>query len=261
MRRCLLACTGCKSSKQVLLITLFLNSLSVTIAFAEAVAFDRPPDFHFQEGEFITVVSCIQLLIAARLSWKIYQQAKGPQPDKLSQSSLFWLIVSWGLFFLTLDDAIGIHEQIDFWLHDLFRIEETDITDFADDIIVGGYLLLFLIYIAIKWQIIQIYKRSFIFFQIGFILSLMMVVLDIVTNGSYFTSMMTNDDTQALMLKQWLSALEDSVKIFAEGMFIVGIYQCWQIAKSLGSSATEPKKCQPRNVQQDRLTKTDLPTK
>ncbi|WP_144054412.1 hypothetical protein [Pleurocapsa sp. PCC 7319] len=224
------------STKRVLFTTLFLNSLCVTLAVVGAVTVDRSPDFHFQEGRFITIVSCIQLLIAASLSWKIYQLAKGSQLEKLSQSSLFWLIVSWGLFFLTLDDAIGIHEQIDFWLHDLFRIEETDITDLADDLIVGGYLLLFLIYIVIKWQIIQIYKRSFIFFKIGFLLSLMMVVLDIVTNNEYFISMMIDNEIQARMLRKWLSALEDSVKIFAEGIFIVGIYQCWQIAQSLYSS-------------------------
>ena len=221
------------STKQVLITTLFLNSLSVTVAIAAAAAVDKSPDFHFQEGEFITVISCIQLLIAAILSWKINRLARHSQQLKLSKSRLFWLIVSLGLLFLSLDDALSILENIDFWLHDLFKIEETEITDLADDIIVGGYLLLFLIYVAFKWKVIQIFQQSFSIFQIGFILSLMMIVLDIVTNNNFFISLMIDDSSQFLILKQWLSAFEDSIKIFAEGIFIVGIYQCWQIAKSL----------------------------
>lgn len=220
-------------TKQVLITTLFLDSLSVTVAIAAAVAVDKSPDFHFQEGEFITVISCIQLLIAAILSWNIYHLARHSRQLKLSKSSLFWLIVSLGLLFLSLDDALGIHEQIDFWLHDLFRVEETDITDLADDIIVGGYLLLFLIYVAFKWNVIQVFKQSFSIFQIGFILTLIMVVLDIVTNNNLFISLVIDDISQVSIFKQWLSALEDSIKIFAEGIFIIGIYQCWQIAKLL----------------------------
>ena len=221
------------STRQVLITTLFLNSLSVTVAIAAAVGSDQSPDLHFQEGEFITVISCVQLLIAAILSWKIYHLARHSQPVKLSKSSIFWLIVSLGLLFLTLDDAIGIHEEIDFWLHDLFRIEETEITDSADDLIVGGYFLLFLIYVIFNWQTIQIFKQSFSIFQIALILSLIMIVLDIATNDNSLISLMVDDSSQVLILKQWLSALEDSIKIFAEGIFIVGIYQCWQIAKSL----------------------------
>ena len=221
------------STKQVLITTLFLNSLSVTVAIAAAAAVDKSPDFHFKEGEFITVISCIQLLIAAILSWKINRLARHSQQVKLSKSSLFWLIVSLVLLFLSLDDALSIHEKIDFWLHDLFKIEETEITDLADDIIVGGYLLLFLIYVTFKWKVIQIFQQSFSIFQIGFILSLMMIVLDIVTNNNFFISLVVEDSSQVPILKQCLSALEDSIKIFAEGIFIVGIYQCWQIAKSL----------------------------
>lgn len=219
-------------TKQVLITTLFVNSLSVTLAIAAAIAVDKSPDLHFQEGEFITVISCIQLLIAAILSWKIYQLARHSQQVKLSKSSLFWLVVSLGLLFLSLDDAVSIHEKIDFWLHDLLRIEETEITDLADDIIVGGYLLLFLIYVAFKWKVIQIFKKSFSIFQIGFILSLIMIVLDIVTNNNLFISLIVDDSSQVLIFRQWLSALEDSIKIFAEGIFIVGIHKCWQIATS-----------------------------
>lgn len=62
-----------------------------------------------------------------------------------------------------------------------------------------------------------------------------MVILDMAGNNDYFILSVVEDLTRARLLEQWLGVVEDSVKIIAEGMFIVGIYQCWQIAKSLSS--------------------------
>ena len=136
------------------------------------------------------------------------------------------------MVFVAIDDAIGIHEQMDRWLHTLIGIEETDLSDLADDFIVGGYLALSLIYIALKWQTIRTFRQSFVFFKIGFILSVVMVLLDILSNNRLFVSMMTDNSAIESTIREWVGVLEDSVKIFAEGMFIVGMYKCWQIAKS-----------------------------
>ncbi|MGL6341651.1 MAG: hypothetical protein ACRC80_21215, partial [Waterburya sp.] len=109
------------------------------------------------------------------------------------------------------------------------NFQETNFTDFADDIVVGGYVLLFLAYIARKWQIIQVYKPSFRFFKIGFILTVVMIIFDLVTNNDYFTSLLIKDPDQGRVIRQVLGVLEDILKIFAEGIFIVGIYKCWQL--------------------------------
>ncbi|MEO1005473.1 MAG: hypothetical protein AAFW67_06395 [Cyanobacteria bacterium J06638_38] len=101
----------------------------------------------------------------------------------------------------------------------------------ADDLIVGGYLVIFLIYVAFQWQIIKGFRQSFIWFKLGFILTAVMVVLDMASNNTLFVSMMTDDVDLASAIQQWLGVIEDSAKIYAEGMFIVGIYKCWQIAK------------------------------
>lgn len=224
-------------AKQILFITLFLNTLAVTIAIAKAVIREKSPAYYFKENGLITDVSCIQLLIAAVLSLIIFWYIKSSSNFELSRNGRFWLIVSLGLLFLALDDAYQIHENIDIGLHNLFKIQQTDITDLADDFIVGGYLLIFLVYLAFKWKTIQIFQPSFVFFQIGFILTSVMVVLDIVSNNDYFISLVISDVTLAKVIEQWLSVLEDSAKIFAEGMFIVGIYQCWQTARSINKSA------------------------
>ena len=106
----------------------------------------------------------------------------------------------------------------------------------ADDLIVGGYLVVFLIYVVSQWQSIKIFHSSFNWFKLGFVLTAVMVVLDMASNNTLFVSMVTDDNALASNLQQWLGVIEDSVKIFAEGMFIVGIYKCWQIAKTVSNS-------------------------
>ncbi|MEM9508606.1 MAG: hypothetical protein AAGA16_13130 [Cyanobacteria bacterium P01_E01_bin.35] len=218
--------------KQLLFVILFLESLAITIAITKAITLGISPKTFFGEvnrGGFITYISGLQLLIAAVLSKMISKIVKSAQ--QLSNSRWFWLIIFWGLLFLTLDDLIGIHESLDYWLHNLFQFKETKLSDLADDLIVGGYLVIFLIYVAFQWQIIKGFRQSFIWFKLGFILTAVMVVLDMASNNTLFVSMMTDDVDLASAIQQWLGVIEDSAKIYAEGMFIVGIYKCWQIAK------------------------------
>lgn len=221
--------TDNSKTQQVLYKTLFLDSLTVTLALGSAIAMREPLGLHFEEEGFITYVSCLQLLIAAILAGKIFKYERATRNFKTAKSALFWLIISIGLFFLALDDALEIHEKIDLWLHSFFQLQETNFTDFADDIVVGGYVLLFLAYIARKWQTIQVYKPSFRFFKIGFILTAVMIIFDLVTNNDYFTSLFLKDPDQGKVIRQVLGVLEDILKIFAEGIFIVGIYKCWQL--------------------------------
>ncbi len=221
--------TDNNKTQQVLYKTLFLESLTVTLALGSAIAMEESPGLHFEEEGFITYVSCLQLLIAAILAGKIFGCERATRNSQTAKSGLFWLIISIGLFFLALDDGLEIHEKIDLWLHSFFQLQETNFTDFADDIIVGGYALLFLAYIAKKWQTIQVYKPSFRFFKIGFILTVVMIIFDLVSNNDYFTSLFIEDPAQGRVIRQILGVLEDMIKIFAEGIFIVGIYKCWQI--------------------------------
>ncbi|WP_036481583.1 hypothetical protein [Myxosarcina sp. GI1] len=222
------------TTKKILFITLFIESLVVTIAIAGAVILDRSPTTYFSEIDrqgYVTYISCLQFAIAAILAWQIFRIAKTPR--KLAKSRFFWLVSSIGLLFLALDDIFEIHEHIDLWLHNLLAIEETKLTDLADDFIVGGYLVFLTIFVAFQWRNLKIFQPSFIFFKLGFVLTLAMVMLDIFSNNNLFISMMTDDPTLELSIQQWVGAIEDSIKIFAEGMFIVGIYGCWQIANSL----------------------------
>ena len=222
--------------KQILCVVLFLDSLTVTLALSLAIANELPPETFFGEigqSGYMTYFSFLQLSIAAVLSMKIYRRVRfSPQ---LNKTSSFWLIASIGLFFLALDDIIGIHEQVDLWLHDLFELRETELSDLIDDLIIIGYLAIFLVYVVFKWQTLQLFKGAFIFFWLGFILALVMAVLDLLSNNTLFVSKIIEDRELILATRQWLGVIEDSAKIFAEGIFIVGIYKCWQLVKTASS--------------------------
>ena len=222
-------------AKKVLYKVLFIDSLLVTFAISSAIALGDSPDLHFREEGFLTYVSCLQLLIAAIISFKIFGIIKNSQNPKLSSNKIVWLVITLGLLFLALDDAFEIHEEIDALLHYVLNITQTSITDLADDLIVGSYVLFFLIYVASQWKIIQPFKPSFIFFQAGFVLTVIMIILDLASHNSYVASLMTDDAERVQALKEWFGAWEDAAKIYAEGMFIVGVYRCRQIAKSMNS--------------------------
>lgn len=225
-----------KSTNQILFIVLFLETVALVLAISGAIAAGHSPKAYFEEGGYMTILSCFQLLGGAFISRRIFLIAQKSSEDTLNQSSLFWQTVYLGLSFLTFDDAFQIHEYIDkffhFLLNILFAFEETKISDMADDIIVGGYLLFFLIYVAKQWQIIQLFKDSFVYFKVGFVLTAMMILLDAASNNVVFISIFTENIEQKKFWLVWLGTLEDSIKIYAGGLFLVGIYKCWRTAKS-----------------------------
>ena len=231
--------------RQLLAVLLFIESLIVAIAIAKALSRELSPAHYFGENRLATDASCIQLIIASVLAGITFWTIK--RAELKFKHAGFWLLVSLGLLFLAVDDAYEIHERLDLWLHVQLQIEQTDFTDLADDLIVGGYLLIFLGYVARQWRSLQVFRRSFIWFKIGLALALVMVILDLVGNNDYFISLVIEKPSRIEAIEQWLGAVEDSFKLFAEGMFIVGIYHCWQIARFPSSfpTAIAPKQSKP----------------
>ena len=226
-----------KPPRQILFIVLFLESLAIVLAIRGAIAAGYSPKAFFEEGGYMTILSCLQLLGSAVVARKIFLLARSSPHLMLNQQSSLWRTVTWGLFFLTVDDALQIHEHIDKLLHFLLGIwlnfEETPISDLVDDAIVGGYLLFFAIYVVRKWRLIKIFRRSWLYFQLGCVLTMVMVIFDAASNNFMFISMLTDNSEQQFNWQIWFGTFEDSVKIYAEGLFFVGIYKCWHIAKAI----------------------------
>lgn len=224
-----------KSVNQILLIVLFCESLALALAISGAIAAGHSSKAYFEEGGYMTILSCLQLLAGAFVAKKVFVIVKSSSNPVLNKSSVFWRIVYLGLSFLTFDDAFQIHEYMDKFIHLLMKVfwglEETKISDLADDFIVGAYLLLFLIYVAKEWQTIKTFRDSFVYFKVGFVLTLMMIFFDAISNNNFFVSMVTDNVEQTKSWLIWFGTLEDSIKIYAGGLFLVGIYKCWRIAK------------------------------
>lgn len=217
------------SSKQLLLSVLFLETVAIAIAIGAAVSRGEWAFYHFDEGGFITILSCILILIVSVLARNIFRLEKRSSDTMLLKNAGFWLIVSIGAFFLALDDALSLHEQLDVWMHKILNVEETMVTDLADDIIVGIYLILALIYVASQWKTLQVFRSSFNYFRVGFLLGAVMVVLDILSNNNLFVSMVTDDLELMGQMITWINIVEEAIKLVAEGFFLVGVYQCWRV--------------------------------
>ncbi len=226
-----------KSTNQILFIVLFLESLAIGLAISGAIAAGHSSEAYFKEGEYMSILSCLQLLGSAMLSRQIFLLSKKSSNQILNEGAFFVKIVGFGLLFLTLDDAFKIHENIDKLFHFVFDIlfgfKETNLSDLGDDLIVGIYLLVFLVYVAKKWQTIQIFRHSFVYFKVGLILTVVMIFFDTISNNTLFVSMVTENLEQQKLWQIWFGTLEDSIKIYAGGLFFVGIYKCWRIAKSV----------------------------
>ena len=58
---------------------------------------------------------------------------------KLFEPKLIWLLMAFGFFFLALDDAIKIHENIEKVVLKHFELAETAVSDRLDDVIIALY--------------------------------------------------------------------------------------------------------------------------
>lgn len=197
-----------------------LNILAIVVALIISYQGGRDP---FGERGYITFLSTFQLLAIAWISDKILQTKKELRPISKRSAQLFWRIISIGFIFLAADEFLAIHEATDVFIHSVLDLQETPVTDRIDDVIVGLYGI-FGGYIVWRFRDeIKGHKRAIACFKWGFILLFGMVVLDILSNDEsilarFFTLSMA--DT----IQMYLSQLEDSIKIIAEGFFIMAFY-------------------------------------
>lgn len=183
----------------------------------------------FEEGELITWLSFYQLLIISGLSWRIFALRGGPiRPGIWRSSKILWAVVALGFVFLAFDEIGEIHEQLDKLVHRLSDTVETPLTDRLDDAFVGLYGLIgisLLYYYRDEWTS----ERTVVpFFIGGFSLLFVMVGFDAWSNVNYLPPKLPNGSPMET-LQTWLSVLEESFKVFAEGLFIAGFYRLSEI--------------------------------
>ena len=179
----------------------------------------------------MTIFSVFQLLVIAWLSYRILQARSVTRTRSLWRDSCaVWGIISLGFLFLAADDLFKIHENVDLLIHDVFKLQETGLTDRIDDILVGLYGLAGLVLLIAYRNELKPYRKAFPFLTGGFILLFTMLALDLLTNRNDILPVLFGH-TQAASLYVWLSQAENAFQVFAEAFFIAAFYVILQKAK------------------------------
>jgi len=185
---------------------------------------DDSPQYFFKEGRLITFLSSFHLIAIGLLCWLIYESKRYEENGGLwSSPVLIWLLMALGFLFLAFDETMRIHEGIDFSLHNLIGIKETALTDRLDDVLILLYALigLFAIYLY-RAQLSIYYPLIRGYFIAAFMVLLLTVILDVLTNR--------HDIIHDIGWHQFLSVLEEVMKIVAEFLFLAAAYRCWKFS-------------------------------
>lgn len=195
-----------------------------------SILFSDTPDKLFMEGEFITWLSCVNLIMLAGISLcslliiSFFEKSVNNRKNMF----LFFSFCFLGFLFLGVDEWFLVHENLDIWIHKVFNINETSLTDRLDDLIVLVYGLygsaVFFFFCRIFWQDKKI-KRWLL---ISVILFSIMVLLDILGNDNYFYKYITDQSYLYFEISIVLGITEDSMKIMAETSLIIGFLEIFQ---------------------------------
>lgn len=192
---------------------------------------DGHPRKYFGEHEAVTYFSSLQLLAISWLAFKILR-IRNVRRKQLHwhSNSLVWGIIALGFLFLAVDDFCLIHEGIDKRIHYAFGIKETALTDHIDDILIAIYALLGIAVLYMYRNEVKKYKQTYPFFICGFVLLFLMVACDMLNARMDILSMLLESDI-VHPVHLVLSIVEDPLKVFSEGFFLVGFYSAFQISK------------------------------
>jgi hypothetical protein len=188
----------------------------------------------FKEGAAMTWLSFLLLLGIALVSLGILG-ARGGVRSLIGQrhSNYIWLVMAAGFVFLGIDEIVELHEGFDKFIHRIFEINETAVTDRLDDAIAAVYAIVGL-------GVVYLFKNEFFkpigvrnWFVLGFIFVLISVSLDIFTNRSDLVRWLFNDlhlSTQKIIF-DWLNIEEDVAKLFAEALFLAGFFKIFKASR------------------------------
>ena len=104
----------------------------------------------YGEKSTITDLSTLQLALcsAASITIPIARHFKKFNPKPTTW--ITWILLAIGFAFLAMDDKFMFHERLDKAIHSALQWHETKLSDRIDDIIVGAYGLIGLIFIVLN---------------------------------------------------------------------------------------------------------------
>jgi len=187
------------------------------------------PGRKFAESSYTTWISSLQLLTIAVFAFGVYWY-RFRDVRRIFSVIIIWFLIGVGFTFLAADEKFLFHENLDKKIHAVTGMTETAWSDRIDDLIV---LLYGLIGIAALWccrhEVLRFpYPLRYLYG--GFALLLLMVILDVASNGDDFILALGIGE-HAVIVTRWLGAIEDVCKIMAEAFFLAGFFLIFMIVR------------------------------
>ena len=197
------------------------NAFVLVAALVYGVSLGKPGAAFSEEG-LVTYASDWQLYLCSFASLLNGYFAFGCHRRLLSTDTLFWLALTAGFLFLAVDEIFMVHESMDRYIHQLFALKETPWTDRLDDLLVGLYVAVAALVVWLAGEIRSFCGQAKKRFLIGLLLAVVMVVLDVITNGPELMGWVFGAGLGE-WLRTWLSVVEDALKLLAVAVFLNGL--------------------------------------
>jgi hypothetical protein len=167
------------------------------------------------------IASLLILLAIAAICWRIYVVRRRLDTSAFTGQARIWFIFALGFFYLALDEGLSIHEEIDFFIHWLFGIAETGLTDRIDDFIVFLYAMVGLVVLYFHWQELRSISNQKRLFAAGFLFLFLMVAADASGNRPDVAIFLGFSEPDAIRVDHVLDIVEEFFKLAAESAFLV----------------------------------------
>ena len=202
-------------------VLVWVNACVLVAALVYGLILDNP-GAAFSEDGFVTYASGWQLYLCSTLSVVNGYFFFNSQRRLLLIDGLFWFALASGFLFLAFDEFFMYHESMDRYIHHLFALDETPWTDRLDDVLVGLYVAAAMLVVWLAGRIRSFFGKAKRIFSIGLSLAMIMVFLDVITNGPELMSWVFGAGLGE-WLRTWLSVLEDALKLLSVFVFLNGL--------------------------------------
>jgi hypothetical protein len=192
----------------------FLSCLAAVnvVVFILSVTIPDDPHPFIDEWSPVSLLSGFQLLTCAILALEIYK----------SRPVWLWRLIGWGFFFLLADEMLQLHESSDQFIHWLFGIQQTALTNHLDDLFVGLYGLAGLAAVFAGRAEIVFFRQHWWLFALGFVCLAIHVVLDVSVKDAAVLS----DYLGVTLTRTWLEVVEEGFKLAAGFCFVAALLNC-----------------------------------
>lgn len=197
---------------------------------ALAVALGDHPAEQFDEGTLGTWASVVLLLAVAAAAFDTWRARRDGLGSGVGPA-LLWLLVAVAFAYLACDDAFRFHEKLDRFLHrDVLGVAATARTARADDVIIGLYGLAAL---AVLWWFRAELRRVpglLGVLALGMGLMFVQVGLDVANHEDVY-GRIAPTRPQRRLARRWLPVAEETTKLVAEAVFLLGFLRARRHAR------------------------------